>query len=108
MAGPGAGSTGGLPTLLSRLNPVPTFPEYTGPHKVGTVDFEIAVSELCQPFPTPEEAAAIDTIQFRVFYPATPESRGKTITWLPAPQRLHVSAYAQFLGAGSMLASALS
>ncbi|KAK1761006.1 phospholipase A2 [Echria macrotheca] len=94
--------------LLSRLNPVPAFPAYTGPHKVGTVDVEIAVSELSSQSPTPKEASAIDTVQFRIFYPATPDSRGKRITWLPAPQRLHVSAYVEFLGAGSTLASVLS
>lgn len=96
------------PSLFSYLNLVPGFPEYSGPHKVGTVDVEIPVSELSSPSATPSEASDITTIQFRVFYPAVPESRGKRITWLPTPQRLHVSAYAQFLGAGSMLASLVS
>lgn len=95
-------------SLLSRLNPVPAFPDYTGPHKVGTADVEIPVSELSSPSPTPEGAAEIRTVQFRIFYPAVPESRGKRITWLPAPQRLHVGAYTQFLGAGAVLASILS
>ena len=95
-------------SFLSRINPIPTFPAYTGPHKVGTVDVEIPVSELASPSPVPEGASEIYTVQFRIFYPAVPECSGKPITWLPSPQRLHVAAYAQFLGAGSMLASALS
>jgi len=96
------------PSLFSYLNPVPGFPEYSGPHKVGTIDVEIPISELSSPSAAPSETSDITTIQFRIFYPAVPESRGKRITWLPTPQRLHVSAYAQFLGAGSMLASLVS
>ncbi|KAK0651687.1 platelet-activating factor acetylhydrolase, isoform II-domain-containing protein [Cercophora newfieldiana] len=102
MAAPPAGS------FFSRLNPVPTFPTYTGPHKVGTVDVEFPVSELKSPSPAPEGTSDIPTVQFRIFYPCTSESSGKAIPWLPSPQRLHVAAYAQFLGAGSLLASALS
>ncbi|KAK3359864.1 platelet-activating factor acetylhydrolase, isoform II-domain-containing protein [Lasiosphaeria hispida] len=97
-----------MASFLSRLSPVPAFPEYTGPHKVGTVDVEIPVSGLNAPSPTPEGASDIHTVQFRVFYPAVPESHGKRITWLPAPQRQHISAYSQFLGAGNILASVLS
>ncbi len=48
------------------------------------------------------------TIQFRIYYPALPESKGKRITWLPAPQRLHVSGYTQFLGIGPLMGSVLS
>ncbi|KAK0626393.1 phospholipase A2 [Immersiella caudata] len=102
MAAPSSGS------FFSRLNPIPAFPTYTGPHKVGTVDVEIPVSELESPSPAPEGTSGIHTVQFRIFYPAVPESSGKPIPWLPSPQRLHVAAYAQFLGAGSVLASALS
>ncbi|KAF3061348.1 putative phospholipase A2 [Daldinia childiae] len=95
-------------SLLSRLNPIPGFAEYTGPYKVGTVDVEIPVSELESPAPTPSIAADIETIQFRIFYPAHPDSQGKRITWLPAPQREHLSAYIQFLGIGQLLAEAIS
>ncbi|KAI8964910.1 phospholipase A2 [Daldinia sp. FL1419] len=95
-------------SLLSRLNPIPGFPEYTGPYKVGTVDVEIPVSELESPAPAPTNAADIETVQFRIFYPAHPDAQGKRITWLPAPQREHLSAYIQFLGIGQLLAEAIS
>lgn len=96
-----------MASFATRLNPVPAFPEYTGPYKVGTVDVEVPVSELPSN-PKPEGRADIHTVSFRIFYPAVPESQEKRITWLPAPQRLHVAAYAQFLGIGSTTASLLS
>lgn len=95
-------------SYLSRLSPVPAFPDYTGPYKVGTIDVEIPISKLEAPSPAPENATNIHTVQFRVFYPTTADANGKRITWLPAPQRLHVSAYTQFLGIGPMMASVLS
>ncbi|KAK4127756.1 PAF acetylhydrolase [Parathielavia appendiculata] len=97
-----------MAAFVSSLSPIPSFPDYTGPFKVGTVDVEIPVSELVSPSPAPEGAADIQTVLFRVFYPAVPESQGKRVSWLPAPQRLHIAAYTQFLGAGSTLASILS
>ncbi|KAG7141307.1 hypothetical protein HYQ46_007852 [Verticillium longisporum] len=50
-----------LSAYLSQLNPVPTFPDYTGPYKVGTVDVEIPVSELESPSHAAESAADIYT-----------------------------------------------
>lgn len=97
-----------MASWFSRLSPVPAFPKYTGPHKVGSVDVEIPISQLTSPSPTPDGAEDIHTIQFRVFYPATPDSDGQPITWLPAPQRLHLSFYTQFLGLGSLAANLLS
>ncbi|KAK1453325.1 platelet-activating factor acetylhydrolase [Colletotrichum melonis] len=95
-------------SFFSRMSPVPSFPDYTGPHKVGTVDIEIPVSELESPSPTPYSATDIHTVQCRVFYPAVPESNGKRINWLPSPQRQHVSAYTQFIGIRPMLADIVS
>ncbi|KAH6881040.1 platelet-activating factor acetylhydrolase, isoform II-domain-containing protein [Thelonectria olida] len=80
-----------LASCLSRLSPVPAFPEYTGPYKVGTIDID-----------------DIHTVQFRMFYPAAPASGEKRIGWLPTPQRQHLSAYTKFLGIGPMLAEFLS
>ncbi|KAI1496541.1 platelet-activating factor acetylhydrolase, isoform II-domain-containing protein [Biscogniauxia marginata] len=103
-----ASTTDSWSSLLWRLNPVPGFAEYTGPYKVGTVDVEIPVSELDSPAPAPDAAAGIETVQFRIFYPCQPDARGKRITWLPAPQRDHLSAYIQFLGVRTLWAQAAS
>ncbi|KAH7318280.1 platelet-activating factor acetylhydrolase, isoform II-domain-containing protein [Stachybotrys elegans] len=97
-----------LASYLSRLNPVPSFPDYTGPYKVGTVDVEIPVADLDSPSPAPAHAEGIHTVQFRVFYPTVSWSNQKPITWLPTPQRHHVSAYTKFIGLGPRLASVLS
>ncbi|KAJ3477002.1 hypothetical protein NLG97_g8956 [Lecanicillium saksenae] len=101
-------STSRLAAYLAKLNPVPAFPEYTGPYKVGTMDVEIPVCDLQSASPAPANAADIETVQYRVFYPAAPESVEKRITWLPAPQRNHVSAYTQFVGINQTLAGMLS
>jgi hypothetical protein len=96
-----------MTSYFSRLSPVPGFPEYTGPHKVGTIDVELPVSDLDPPSPSPDES--ISTVQYRIFYPCEPDAKGKkTVNWLPAPQRGYVSAYTKFLGAGSMLADFIS
>ncbi|KAK8062966.1 platelet-activating factor acetylhydrolase [Apiospora hydei] len=95
-------------SYLSKLNPVPGFDEYSGPYKVGTIDVEIPITELESPAPAPANTEDIETVQFRVFYPAQPESTGKRITWLPAPQRDHLTAYIKFLGIGSLVAQAVS
>jgi platelet-activating factor acetylhydrolase len=96
-----------MAAYLKSLNPVPSFPEHTGPYKVGTTDIELPVAALEAPSPPPDET--IDTVQFRVFYPCESESKHhKRISWLPSPQRAHVSAYTKFLGAGSTLAEVIS
>ncbi|KIL91332.1 hypothetical protein FAVG1_04947 [Fusarium avenaceum] len=95
-------------SYLSRLSPIPAFPEYTGPYKVGTVDVEIPVSELEAPSAAPEDTDKIHTVQYRMFYPAVAESNEKRISWLPNPQRQHLVAYTKFLGIGPMLAEFLS
>ncbi|OAR02437.1 hypothetical protein LLEC1_04028 [Akanthomyces lecanii] len=101
-------STSRLAAYLAKLNPVPAFPEYTGPYKVGTMDVEIPVGDLTSPSPAPPNAADLETVQYRVFYPAVAASTEKPISWLPAPQRNHVSAYTQFVGINHMLAGMLS
>lgn len=95
-----------MSSLLSRLNPVPGFPEYTGPHKVGTIDVEIPVSELESPSPAPD--SSIPTVQYRIFYPCEPEAKGKGVGWIPSPQREYLSAYSRFLGASSTVAEFVS
>ncbi|KUJ17419.1 uncharacterized protein LY89DRAFT_584509 [Mollisia scopiformis] len=95
-----------MTSYLARLSPVPTFPEYTGPHEVGTVDIELPAAELDAVSPSPDEN--LSTIQYRVFYPCEPDSKLKTVSWLPTPQREYVSAYTRFLGAGSLLADFIS
>lgn len=97
-----------MASWFSQLNLVPSFPAYTGPYKVGTIDVEIPVSHLTSPSPTPEGARDIHTVLFRVYYPATPDSDSSPITWLPAPQRLHLNFYTQFLGLGPRTASLFS
>ncbi|CCC13284.1 hypothetical protein SMACR_07063 [Sordaria macrospora] len=96
----------GLSSYLPSI--VPAFPEYTGPYKVGAIDIEIPISEIGSVSATPNEADHIHTIQFRVYYPATPDTNNEGITWLPPPQRLAVWAYSQFLGLSSRVASVLS
>ena len=96
-----------MTSYLSRLNPVPGFPEYTGPHKVGTIDVELPVSQLESPSPAPD--SSIPTVQYRIFYPCEPEAKASTsVTWIPSPQREYLSAYTRFLGAGSTLADFVS
>ncbi|KAL7953720.1 phospholipase A2 [Trichoderma compactum] len=101
-------ATSRLSAYLSRLNPVPAFPEYTGPYKVGTLDVEIPVTDLPSPASRPDNASDIPTVLFRVFYPAVAGSNEKLISWLPAPQRHYVSAYTKFMGVGHTLAELLS
>ncbi|RFU25877.1 hypothetical protein B7463_g10461, partial [Scytalidium lignicola] len=93
-------------SVFSKLNPLPGFPEYSGPHKVGTIDVEIAVSELESPSPAPDDS--IPTVQYRIFYPCEESAKKKPIYWLPRPQREYVSAYMRFAGANSILAQLIS
>ncbi|KAL1890136.1 hypothetical protein Sste5346_008429 [Sporothrix stenoceras] len=102
------GAAAKLGSYFSKLNPIPAFPEYTGPYKVGTVDIEIPVSDLDSPGPAPDNAAGLHTVQFRIFYPTSPDAQGKRISWLPTPQRNHVSGYTQFLGIGPIMAEFVS
>lgn len=89
------------------MSPVPSFPAYTGPYRVGTIDVEIPVSELQSPSSAPDESIA--TLQFRVFYPCDRDAKSAGgVNWLSKPQRGYVSAYTRFLGAGTTLAGVIA
>ncbi|KKZ65865.1 hypothetical protein EMCG_08370 [[Emmonsia] crescens] len=87
---------------------VPSFPSYTGPHKVGTSEFEIPVSSLESPAPSPESDIPLSTILFRVFYPAdNVDPASKPVYWIPDPQVSFTGGLAEFLGAPKRLSSIL-
>lgn len=89
-------------------SPVPVFPDYTGPHKVGTIDVELPASELESPSAAPD--ATIQTVQYRIFYPCVDDGKKKhkQASWIPSPQREYIAAYSRFLGIGSTLAKIIS
>lgn len=87
----------------------PTFPAYTGPYKVGTVDVELAVDEFSGSGSGEAPDVGIETIHFRVFYPCQePSSKPKSVRWLPQPQREFVAAYARFTGFSPFSAGIIS
>jgi platelet-activating factor acetylhydrolase len=95
-----------MTSYLSRFNPFPGFPEYTGPYKVGSIDVELPVSQLESPSPSPDET--LSTVQYQIFYPCEPDAKGKGLSWIPNPQGEYLSAYASFVGAGKKLAELIS
>ena len=99
-----------MASYLKSINPTPSFPEYTGPYKVGTIDVEIPVSELESPSTlVPDTTKGLPTVLFRIWYPCVDDDKKhEKITWLPQPQREHISAYSRFLGAGKTAASIIS
>lgn len=100
-----------MASWFSSLNPTPTFPDYTGPYQVGTLDVEIPVADLqsgdvLTPPPAAEE---ISTIAFRVFYPCQPPAiPARPVRWVQSPQRATIGAFARFLGANNRMADVLS
>ncbi|KEF56942.1 uncharacterized protein A1O9_07132 [Exophiala aquamarina CBS 119918] len=92
--------------MISYLNPVPSLPEPFGPHKVGTSEWEIPVSEIASSAPSTD--STISTIKFRLYYPTLPTETSGSIKWLPPPQSQWIEAYSSFLGAGARLASFIS
>ncbi|KAI9726666.1 MAG: hypothetical protein M1834_008979 [Cirrosporium novae-zelandiae] len=84
---------------------IPSFPSYTGPYKVGSVDLEIPISDLTSPSASPDPT--ISTIQCRIFYPCEPVS-SRSVYWLPEPQRDYVRSYMRFLGIGRWTSELLS
>jgi len=93
-------------SFFADYSPVPAFPKYSGPYKVGTVDVEIPVTELNQSGPAPN--AEISTVSFRIFYPCEPNAKPATIRWLPEPQRGYMSAFAKFMGLQSFVSDLVS
>ncbi|KAL5424103.1 hypothetical protein PMIN04_003426 [Paraphaeosphaeria minitans] len=91
-------------TFLDKINPTPSFPSFTGPYKVGSVDVEIPTSQLENSGRSDSPSTNLSTVSFRVFYPARPESDQKGVRWIPSPQKEVVSSYAKFLGAGNAMA----
>lgn len=92
-----------MASWLSRCNPTPGFPAYSGPYAVGSVDVEVATSDLQAPSAAPDPDIA--TISFRIFYPCEASlGKHRPVRWVPQPQRQTISAYARFLGAGSAFA----
>lgn len=90
-------------------NPIKYFPDYSGPHAVGTVDVEIPISDLHAPSDVPEDAQP--TIAFRMFYPCVkPSSKelDRPVRWIPSPQRETMASFAKFLGLRDKMASAIS
>ena len=93
-------------SLFSHLNPVPTFPPYSGPYSVGTTDVEIEASQLPLRSPTPDPS--VSTVNFRIFYPCEPSAkRANPVYWLPQPQQEYLSAYFGFLGVSQRLSFVL-
>ncbi|MCJ1349187.1 hypothetical protein MMC31_007423 [Peltigera leucophlebia] len=91
-----------MASFFSRLSPVPSFPDYTGPYKVGTLDVEIPTAQVPSPWSSPDPS--ISTVSFRVFYPCEqPSTPPQPVYWLPEPQREFFKAYLRFLGAGPRL-----
>ncbi|MCJ1358949.1 MAG: hypothetical protein MMC33_008949 [Icmadophila ericetorum] len=87
----------------SFLSPVPSFPNYTGPYSVGTLDVEIPTTELPSPAPAPDPT--LTTISFRMFYPCeVPAKEPKPVYWISEPQSEYLTAYLRFLGASQGLA----
>ena len=95
-----------MTSFLSRLSPIPTFSEYTGPYTVGTQDIEIPVTEFSSSPPSPDPS--ITTVSFRIFYPCVPEKHTKPVYWLPQPPSQYFQAYLRFLNASHRLAAFLS
>lgn len=91
----------------SHVSPIPNFPDYTGPYKVGTIDVEIASADLL-----PRSNASNDvkdqiptTVSFRCFYPCqTPGQSPRPVHWVPQPQKETLDAfYKKFLKTNAAL-----
>ncbi len=103
------GTAAKVASYLTRLNPVPAFPEYTGPYKVGTVDVEIPTLRARVAQPEPRQRRRHPHRPVPHLLPGGPPTLAAGgSAGLPAPQRNHVSAYTKFLGLGPILAEVVS
>ncbi|KAJ8612294.1 hypothetical protein MRB53_037504 [Persea americana] len=92
-----------------RLNPTPSFPDYTGPYKVGSVDIEIPATDLHEAGEDLSSQPDVQTVAFRAFYPCTPPTApSRPVRWVHGPQHSTISAYIRFIGAGTTLANFIS
>jgi platelet-activating factor acetylhydrolase len=93
--------------MLPSLNPIPSFPAYTGPYKVGSTEIEIPVSEIPSESPVPD--SKITSIKFRAFYPTTADATSKkSVSWLPEPHKESLAGLISFSGASPRLQKILS
>ena len=93
--------------MLSSLLPIPTLPTPPGPYKVGSCVYEIPITSLPTPSPTPDHR--ISTVKFRLFYPTTSSAKLKDrLYWLPEPQNEHTKAFLEFSGTSGLLARLVS
>jgi len=93
-------------SFLWQYTPLRSFPDYAGPHAVGSCDVEVAASDLDQPTASPDET--IGTVSFRIFYPCEPGTTSRPVKWIPSPQSKYGSAYARFLGASPGMSEILA
>ena len=93
--------------MLSSLNPIPSFPAYAGPYKVGSSEVEISTSEI--PSESPVADSRITSIKFRVFYPTDSDASSKqSISWLPEPHKESTAGLLSFTGVTPKLQKMLS
>ncbi|KAK9480284.1 platelet-activating factor acetylhydrolase [Lipomyces japonicus] len=85
----------------------PKLPEYHGPYAVGTVEVEIPA-----PWPATYEhiGATVETLLFRVFYPASysADTKLEHPFWFPENRKEYIKNYITFLGRSERLANLLS
>jgi platelet-activating factor acetylhydrolase len=87
-------------------SPLPTLPEYTGPHKVGSAEYEIPIGSLG--LQQPAEGFCAPTIRFRLFYPAKVDNPAtKGIYWVPEPQTTYLDGYLKMARVSPWLSSVL-
>lgn len=82
---------------------------FSGPYKVGTIDFEIPIDELQSTSSSPlENDSKIKTVQYRMFYPCDPNTDKEFANWLPKPQRAYLAGYCRLLNFKNNTADYLS